>query len=71
MPSISQLFEQYGPAYRWLATATAMVSAVAVGRQLCISFANLRSRFGSRGVCFDNPMATLKLASGLLEGQDC
>lgn len=30
MPSIEGLFDRYGSAYRWLATATAMISAIAV-----------------------------------------
>ena len=28
--SIEDLFDRYGPAYRWLATGTVMISAIAV-----------------------------------------
>ena len=30
MSSIEDLFDRYGPAYRWLATGTVMVAAIAV-----------------------------------------
>jgi hypothetical protein len=30
MPSIEQLFQRYGPAYRWFATATTMVATISV-----------------------------------------